>query len=349
MAGALAELRREREQLERQVADLRSQQSARTTATRNDETNSNSSQPLTRDVQFTAVTPETAPVETWNTLLFYAHVESAIETVRTDAGTFEAAMGGAQRSLQVQSSRPLTRGVELMIVPECGGVTFEPEYLPLKWLKDMQRREFSFSGEQRLAGTTRDCSITVYVGPLIVATLRIPLSFSAQTQTQGSRSPQRSFKGVEASTSLYRRIFASYSYDDEDVVLACRNAYKALGDTVLIDRDTLKSGQIFDRALKAMIEEADVFQLFWSEHAAESQPVHEEWEYALNQNKGEGFIRPVYWQKPLAAIPPELRKIWFAYMPLPVLGQANNPPPDPAAGRNFWSRLFGRGKLRTHE
>ncbi|WP_222104811.1 hypothetical protein, partial [Candidatus Accumulibacter aalborgensis] len=46
----------------------------------------------------------------------------------------------------------------------------------------------------------------------------------------------------------------------------------------------------------------------------------EEWQYALQyrcpDSKCEGFIRPVYWQKPMPDPPPELSHVNFKYVPL---------------------------------
>jgi hypothetical protein len=93
--------------------------------------------------------------------------------------------------------------------------------------------------------------------------------------------------------------------------------YKALGFNVLIDIDNLRSGQLWNEELMRLIDRADIFQLFWSKNSANSTFVKQEWEYALKNYKGEGFIRPVYLEKPLEpAPPPKLKKFNFAYLPL---------------------------------
>lgn len=104
------------------------------------------------------------------------------------------------------------------------------------------------------------------------------------------------------------------------MALACRNVYKALGLTVHIDVDSLRSGQIFSHALMRLIDASDVFQLFWSARASQSAYVRQEWEYALAHSKGEGFIRPVYWEKPMEAPSQALSGLHFAYIELPLPG-----------------------------
>jgi hypothetical protein len=71
--------------------------------------------------------------------------------------------------------------------------------------------------------------------------------------------------------------------------------------------------------LLSMIDNAEIFQLFWSPNAATSTYVRQEWERALERAKAQklvGFIRPVYWEKPLVQPPPQLADLHFAYVPL---------------------------------
>jgi hypothetical protein len=124
---------------------------------------------------------------------------------------------------------------------------------------------------------------------------------------------------TEISAYLYKRIFASYNHADTSIVLACRNAYKALGLDHIIDIDNLRSGQVWNAELMKMIDTSDLFQLFWSERSAQSQYVRQEWQYALQHYKGEGFIRPVYWEKPLVSPPADLSHLHFEYILLPRL------------------------------
>ena len=61
-----------------------------------------------------------------------------------------------------------------------------------------------------------------------------------------------------------------------------------------------------------LIEQADVFQLFWSEHSARSENVKREWLHALELQRP-NFVRPVYWTSNLQPDPPEeLGELHFA-------------------------------------
>lgn len=96
---------------------------------------------------------------------------------------------------------------------------------------------------------------------------------------------------------------------------------EALGIDYLRDVWALRSGDRWSERLREFIDQADVFQLFWSTNAMGSAYVRAEWEYALS-TRGTDFIRPVFWEEPFpedegAGLPPaDLRKVHFAKLAL---------------------------------
>ena len=111
----------------------------------------------------------------------------------------------------------------------------------------------------------------------------------------------------------YRRIFASYSHKDRPVVEHFEHWARGVGDSYLIDCQTLRAGEVWQPRLTELISEADVFQLFWSANASQSAYVEQEWRHALGlAGARQSFIRPVYWEDEAAGlIPSELRHIHF--------------------------------------
>jgi hypothetical protein len=267
----------------------------------------------TEPVQFTALYPKEVPVEAWNTLLVYTHLASALPALRADVLKFKDELGAGPRESHAQAGQIVARGTELTLVPTCEGVTFNPERVSFHWVEDLHRAEIRFQVGPEQAGSAGNGEIAVYAGPLIVAMLKIAMLFDEPGV------PPPTVNEVEVTAHLYKEIFVSYSRKDTPVVTACRNAYKALGIAVNMDVDSLRPGELFDDTLMRLIDESDVFQLFWSERSAESEYVRQEWEYALGRNKGPGFIRPVYWEQPLVPPPPELARFHFAYVKLPEL------------------------------
>jgi hypothetical protein len=105
------------------------------------------------------------------------------------------------------------------------------------------------------------------------------------------------------------------------VVLQVAVAASALGDQYLKDVLTLRSGEPWHDRLLQLIEEADVFQLFWSSNSMHSPHCRTEWEYALALGRPM-FVRPLYWEDPfpeapdLGMPPDELRRLHFARVPV---------------------------------
>jgi hypothetical protein len=119
---------------------------------------------------------------------------------------------------------------------------------------------------------------------------------------------------------MYQRVFVSYSRKDKAVVETYRLAQLAIGNDVFMDTYSIRVGENWQAALAKAIDEADIFQLFWSELASQSDNIRDEWDYALNHRcpdtRCESFIRPVFWEQPMPAPPPELVHLNFRYVPL---------------------------------
>jgi hypothetical protein len=128
---------------------------------------------------------------------------------------------------------------------------------------------------------------------------------------------------LPATAKLYDKIFASYSHKDTVLVRNCMNAIRAIGHDVLIDYDSIHGGELWDQKLERLINEADIFQLFWSENSSKSEHVKREWTYALahchgkgsGEAPGAGFIRPTCWKRPFPDPPRELAHLHFKYLP----------------------------------
>jgi anti-sigma B factor antagonist len=261
------------------------------------------------EVNFSAFYPKEVTVGKWHTLLVYMFVPSVLEAVREDARRFEDEIGEIRESKP--STTRLARGSEITIVPACEGVTFNPERISFQWLEDRHRAQFRLRADASLADTAGNAQVTIYVGPLIVGTLKMGMLFNETEADPGSA------RSEETSARMYHQddIFISYSHRDTEVVRNCKKAYEALGHNVLIDFETLRSGQKWNAELMRMIERADIFQLFWSENSSKSKYCRQEWQYALELNRGEGFIRPVYWQEPIPDPPAELGDLHFDFAP----------------------------------
>jgi hypothetical protein len=114
----------------------------------------------------------------------------------------------------------------------------------------------------------------------------------------------------------YRKIFPSYSHLDVAIVEQAEVLGRALGDVYTRDRTMLRSGEDWNARLLELIDDADIFQLFWSSNAMRSEYVKQEWEHALSLGRP-FFVRPTYWEEPMPRStqpelpPPTLRRLHF--------------------------------------
>lgn len=279
----------------------------------------------TAELQFTAFYPKFVSIGTWQTLLVYAYIASAIRKVYTDAERFNEQWGSYRSDTSTQSKLSVPRGSEITVVPTCDGVTFSPGKFHFKWTQDWHPIVFQFISDTHTVEGLKEAQITVYIGPLIAASLEMRLLFEHQVVNnipialkQQKIEPQSMHTVQEVTASRYQKVFVSYSHKDHTIIRAFQAENKSLGNEVYIDREKLRSGQYWSDALLRMIDNVDVFQLFWSSRAAQSPYVEQEWRHALQRQEsfdhGEGFIRPVYWEEPQVPPPTELQRLHFQYV-----------------------------------
>ena len=81
----------------------------------------------------------------------------------------------------------------------------------------------------------------------------------------------------------YNKIFISYAHKDEAQVKSFHEGLNVAGVEHFFDRTYLKTGDIFPQVIQDYINSADLFVLFWSENAAESEYVQKERLQALKR------------------------------------------------------------------
>jgi pSer/pThr/pTyr-binding forkhead associated (FHA) protein len=259
-------------------------------------------------LRFTAFYPRMLSAGDWGTLLVYAHLAQGMDEIQRDAASFKDGQHEVSHKPLAVDSQLLLRGTNITLVPECPGLSFSPKRFTFKWLEEWHRVEFHFSVKAEWFEPENWGRASIFAGPLLLGTLPLNLTIG---QTEA---PQYD-NDMQVSVPAYKQIFASYCRDDNAIMLACRNIYRVLGFTEMARVDALRATQIADSALQRLIDESEVFQLFWSKRAAQAAYVRKEWEYALQSRHGEGFLRPVYWDVPLEPPSLPLRSLLFTYLP----------------------------------
>ena len=294
---------------------------------------------MDEDVQFTVYRPSAVLVDRWSWLLVFAHTTEGsaeepdpLAEVRRQAEGVLGAQASAYGTLSADSTGPLRRGSTLLVEPWLDGATFNPPTVELRWEEPVHRADFRFRVGADTPAIARG-GVRIFVGAVVVG----ELSLSVRVGERPAPRPLRT------SARRFRKVFASYSHADTEVVEAVASAVQLLGDEYLIDSHDLRSGEDWQQRIGELIDDADVFQLFWSSNALQSNYVLAECRHALALRR-EGFIRPVYWQDPFPEDlsqdlpPPPIRRLHFSRLAAPNPATAAPappatvlPPPVPAA------------------
>lgn len=267
------------------------------------------------EVRFSAYHPSAVAVGEKRPLLVYAHVQAAMDAIRADSDQVLGTEKQDYRHAEGDGGASLAIGTEITFVPAGSGLSFDPPQASVEWGGEWRRADFDMVATGERAGHVCQGSVACYVGPLMIAQISLPVVVMAEGQA-----PE---PGTETQTTdMYQSVFASYSHRDTPVVEALETAYQALGMDYLRDVMALKSGERWSEKLLDMIRDADIVQLFWSEESSRSPYVEQEWRFALSLEaaKGGAFIRPIYWQQPMASVPSPLSHLHFARVDLTTIG-----------------------------
>jgi hypothetical protein len=274
-------------------------------------------------VEFTVFRPRSVKPARWYRLLAFVHraepdpnappneLHPLEEVLRQAEEVLGSALSGYQETTTGET-HAVPREGELTFVPNIEGVDFNPTRQTIRWLEGVHRVDFGMRAHAGTKGLVSG-SLSVYLGLLLLAEIRLSVSVSRGTSdTTGTE---------RTSARPYRKIFASYSRKDTLIVRQLEKLACAFGDTYLQDVKDVRSGENWSQRLMELIDEADIFQLFWSSHSMHSRFVKSEWEHALNLERDGSYIRPVYWQRPMPCAPglppPALAKLHFQYIGAP--------------------------------
>lgn len=281
------------------------------------------------NVQFTLYRPATLTPGRWHRMLVFTHLDAAPDQSLEQTTPAQEVTERAQRiladelenyrQLAADSQFPIPRESEITLVPDIPQITFNPPRRSFTWAADLRVHDESFlvRAPDRLAGSFTRGRLSIFRGHLLLADIAI--SFRVESAASGQ--PLSEPKWTQSSARPFRKVFASYSHHDTQIVEAMEHHIKALGYDYLRDVMHLRSGQAWNDRLLGMINEADIFQLFWSSNSARSSHVEREWRYALALTR-EAFVRPAFWEVPMPIPPRPLKDLHFYRLPVlvPVVG-----------------------------
>jgi hypothetical protein len=257
------------------------------------------------DVGITVYRPPVVSRGQWASLLVFVHKTTPVvepgrglvDPQEQVAARARAHFGGAPPSPRGgDAARPIARGDRLRIVPDLPGIECNPKSAEAEWWEPVHEVPFRLRAGPELAGRAIRGAVRVWCGLLILCEVSFTIRVAASDLA--SAPPPN----VVDFARRYRKIFPSYSHRDSAVVANFAAVARTLGDEYLQDVLALRAGERWHPHLRQLIEEADVFQLFWSRNSMRSQHCRDEWEHALRLQRAE-FVLPVYWEEPLPADP----------------------------------------------
>jgi hypothetical protein len=278
---------------------------------------------LDDDVRFTVYRPRAVAPDRWYSMVAFAHkTEPYDDPVRGRIDPEEEVDRIATHVLDGAEARydhtdsdartSLVRGSELRFVPYVEGVEFNPKVVAFTWFEPVHYENFRLRASSAIDGTRARGTLSVFQGATLVGDVTLTIQVDAEAAAHVE--PEK--PDVTDDAPSYRKIFASYSHDDVEIVKLIGKFMTATGDRFMRDWVELRSGEVWDDRLLQMIRDADVFELFWSQNSMESAYVRREWEYALSLGR-ENFVRPVFWERPMpervadGLPPPELARLHF--------------------------------------
>lgn len=272
-------------------------------------------------LEFTAATPKQISPDQVYPLHVYIYTDAMRGELKSRLQNLREILGEMPRTSETESNQLIPIGTQLEITPRINNLAVNPPQQLINWLGDLE--EISFRARYISSNSANLCSgfIDISVSGLLIA--QIPVSISV-----GDSKTTLNFQQI--GSEMLSRIFASYSREDYALIQACKEIYRGLGIQLFVDKSDLLSGQRWREIIRRNIANHDLFQLFWSQTAADSTNVAEEWELALGiaPNKSNEFIRPVYWSTPMPPAPNKLAHLNFGFIDIAKLNIEQNTPTD---------------------
>ncbi len=267
-------------------------------------------------VEFTAYYPKEIAPNVWADLLAYVYRQSAADAVKNDAqGELGAAISAYRRVARPEQTLVMDEA-QIVVTPRLTGFQFNPVNVTIGFFDAFNRAAFKVRATSAAPGDVHEGVIAFTVEGIIVCEIPLYIEVNANASIPVSSQPTAPLVTAAPPRKAYQAVFCSYSRRDLQIVERVERAYRILGFDYLRDLTTIRPGEDWDSRLLQMIEQADIFQLFWSSHSAASNAVKKEWTKALELAAARpNFIRPVFWEQPMPAPPPELSHINFAFEP----------------------------------
>lgn len=233
-------------------------------------------------------------------LMVFAHVPEETKEVEKTAKVFDESMvKKAIKSLD----KEIARGSRITFQLTIRGAEIEEDEQIILWQGVSTSVEFIVSVPASYIKGSIFGKLAIRQDNVPVGHITFQLKITDQEETLDSEN------FAETKPKNYEYAFISYASEDRQEVLKRTQMLNRVGLRYFQDLLSLEPGELWERALETEIDKSDVFFLFWSKAAKESEWVRREWMYALIENDGKvgktPVIEPVILEGP-PIIPPPL-------------------------------------------
>jgi len=251
----------------------------------------------------------------------FAHQREQAKATKKLAKQFDkAAEIRAVKSLEAT----IPRGTLLSFHLAMPGVKIDSPVQHLIWQGQPESVQFGVSVPPRPKAGAVLGTVTVSHNSVPVGHIKFKLTIQAKATT----APRPVPRGESA--RWYRKAFVSYASPDRVEVLKRVQILRQLSIEVFQDILVLEPGDRWERELYRHIDTSDLFLLFWSSAARQSQWVRKEIRYAIRRKKDDESappeIVPVILEGPPPPEPPdELAHLHFNDYLVYLINQPKNP------------------------
>jgi len=257
--------------------------------------------------KFSIASPEIISPNFWSPVNIFIYLKDYKDLVLKEIQRLQNSMSVDYTQISSEFSKTIADGTAIRVMLSSELLQINPKKITIYWHEPYNRLSF------RIIPINKDrkvytafLNVDISADDLPISSIRIPITVNSDI----TRIP---VEPIMNEAQWYEDIFASYAREDLGIVKHLKKRYAALGLYMFIDLEDLRSGALWRPELFKRIDNSDLFQLFWSNYAQQSEYVTIEWEHALRAQeiKGGRFIRPVYWEDPIPDIPKKLEEFNF--------------------------------------
>jgi uncharacterized protein YegL len=197
------------------------------------------------------------------------------------------------------------------------GLSVRPATQSLRWRRRPESVQFAVTvmTNERVPAIVGTVIVGINGAPIGHIKFKVPIASEKPSASDVSRSAAGEL------AHFYEKVFVSYASADRTEVLKRLQLLPRFHAEIFQDVLNLNPGEYWERVLYQHIDQCDLFLLFWSTAARESEWVRHEIRYALERKGGDELAAP-------------------QIIPVPIEGSPPVPPPPELAHLHFNDRIL---------